>query len=441
MGDNAFVMMYDDQLGATNATAPCTEQRDAGLFSPQPWPNGASRRPIHAAVGIWITYLLVLITADYAAARINTNLSLLPVPYYISQLLIALFVLAISMPSWVSARLGRAFLPFLLLSMATLPMIVTAATVPSSFPGPLTGVGGAIMLRTLPMQTVVVVLIAWQYRIRHILLFCLTTTLLFTLLHVRSPFQLLNVAALAVVQGMGLLVLGYCASLLMDKLRAQQAALEQANQQLRHYASTLEQLAISRERTRVARELHDTLAHTLSGVIVQLEATKAYREVDQTVSGAMLQTALDSARSGFQETRRALKSLRASPLAELGLRRALWGLAEQAVGTRVRLDCVIASDLPALTPDIEQCIYRVAQEAIANVVQHANATTLRVRLSHSHGQLQLVVQDDGYGFEQHRVASDEHFGLAGMGERATAFGGRLSVTSAPGEGTTVSLTF
>jgi len=116
---------------------------------------------------------------------------------------------------------------------------------------------------------------------------------------------------------MGLLGLRYCVSLLMDKLRAQRASVEQANLQLRHYAGTLEQLAISRERNRVARELHDTLAHTLTGIIVQLEATKAYWEVDHQTAGTMIQTALDSARAGLQETRRALRALRASPLDEL----------------------------------------------------------------------------------------------------------------------------
>lgn len=321
-------------------------------------------------------------------------------------------------------------------------MIATAATVPSLFPVPLSGVGGGIMLRNLPLLTVVVVLIAWQYRMRHILLFCLGTAMLFTLLHLRLPFNPVKVATLAVVQAMGLLVLGYCVSLLMDRLRAQRVSLEQANIQLRHYARTLEQLAVSRERNRVARELHDTLAHTLSGMVVQLEATKVYWDVDHQAASAMIQTTLDSARSGLKETRRALKALRASPLDELGLPLALGRLAQQAVaGASMRLDCVIAAHLPTLAPDVEQCIYRVAQEAIANVTQHADATLLRVHLSHSQGRLKLLVQDDGRGFGQRPMLPDGHFGLAGMDERASLSGGLLTITSAPGAGTTVVLTF
>jgi signal transduction histidine kinase len=433
-------MIYGDRPAPHDMAAPHIEQRDGAWGLPPPWPHGLSMRPLRAASAIWLTYLLVLFAADYAAAQASPATNLLPSAYYLSQLLIALSVLALTISSWASARLGQAFLPAVILSMAALPMIATAATVPSSSPGPLTGVGGAIMLRTLPLLTVVVVLIAWQYRMRHILLFCLGTAVLFTLLHLRLPFNPVKVATLAVVQAMGLLVLGYCVSLLMDRLRAQRASLEQANLQLRHYASTLEHLAMSRERNRVARELHDTLAHTLSGMVVQLEATKAYWEVDHRATGSMIQTALDSARSGLQETRRALKALRASPLDELGLRQALWRLAEQAAGAGVQLDCDITADLPALAPEIEQCIYRVAQEAITNVTQHADAALLRVQLSNRRGQLRLLVQDDGRGFERPAV-SDGHFGLAGMEERAALSGGRLTVASAPGEGTKVELTF
>jgi signal transduction histidine kinase len=434
------VCMYGDWPPPANLVAWRDEPLDSawGLPSGQ---QGIGMRPLRAAAAIWLSYLLVLIAADYAAARTSPATHLLPGAYYLSQVLIALAVLALSLFAWPSARLGRAFLPSLFVCMAALPMIATAATVPSLQPGPLIGVGGAIMLRTLPMLTVVVVLIAWLYRLRHIMLFCMGTAALFTLLQLRLPLNPVKVATLAIVQGMGLLVLGYCASLLMEKLRTQQASLEQANRQLRHYANTLEHLAMSRERNRVARELHDTLAHTLSGMVVQLEATKACLAIDHQSTGAMIQIALDSARSGLQETRRALQSLRASPLDQLGLGPAVQQLAEQAAETGVQLDCAISAELPALAPEVEQCLYRVAQEAIANVTQHANASLLRVHLSHTRGQLRLLVQDDGHGFERRPTPGDGHFGLAGMAERATLCGARLTITSATGAGTTVLLAF
>jgi signal transduction histidine kinase len=389
---------------------------------------------------IWIIYTLVLVVIDHAFAVIEATRRPLPTPYYISQLLIPLFVLALTLSSWASAYLGRAFLPFIITTMSTLPLITTALTVPSSFPGPMTGVGGLVGIRTMPLLTVAVVLTALHYRLKHVLLVSMGASALVVLLNIRLRSELLNTAALTAAQGLVLLMVGGCVTSLMDKLRSQSASLEQTNDQLRLYASTLEQLAISRERNRVARELHDTLAHTLSGLTVQLEIVKAYWEVDRQAASTMVDSALETSRTGLRETRRALKALRASPLDELGLSLALCTLAEQAAEVaQLRLDCNVAKDIPALAPDIEQCIYRVTQESIANVMQHAQADTLLVHLSYHHDQFHLIVRDNGRGFDHQRTASNGHFGIAGMYERAAIVGGQLSITSVPGEGTTVSL--
>jgi signal transduction histidine kinase len=188
----------------------------------------------------------------------------------------------------------------------------------------------------------------------------------------------------------------------------------------------------------MARELHDTLAHTLSGLTVQLETVKAYWQVDATAAQAMLDKSLEATRSGLQETRRALKSLRASPLDDLGLSLALRRLVESA-GQRANLalDFSAPAQLPSLSPDVEQCIYRVAQEAVANVTHHANAKNLKVHLTLNGQDLSLLVQDDGRGFEEHLGENAEHFGLPGMRERAHLVGGQLTIDSRPGQGTTV----
>lgn len=427
-----------DRLLQRDTVAADSERRVAGSSRPATASNTSSLRLLRSVAAIWLCYILLLAVADHYFVLVDAAKSALPASYYISQLLIALSVLALSFSTWASLRLGRAFLPVVVTTTSSLSLATTVLTVPSSLPGPLTGAVGLVELRTLPIFTVAVVLIAWQYQRRHVLLFSLGTAALIVLLHLHQPSQLLGTAARALAQGMGLLILGYCVSSMIDRLRAQRASLEKANLQLRHYASTLEQLAISRERNRVARELHDTLAHTLSGLTVQLETTKAYWQVDQQAAGTMVAAALETARSGLRETRRVLKALRASPLDELGLRLALCDLAEQAsAGAHVQLECRVAQELPVLAPDVEQCVYRIAQEAIANVVQHANANTLQVHLSCGQ-RLQLVVRDNGRGFV-HQATNDEHFGLAGMYERAALAGGDLSITSAPGKGTTVSL--
>jgi signal transduction histidine kinase len=213
-----------------------------------------------------------------------------------------------------------------------------------------------------------------------------------------------------------------------------------AVRQLRAHAGTLESLTISRERNRVARELHDTLAHTLSGLTVQLEAARAYWAVDPARAQALLDKAQDSARQGLQETRHALTALRASPLEDLGLALALRNLAE-AAAARANLDLELSlpDSLPLMPPDVEQCLYRVAQEAIANVIYHADARHMKVALCRQSDSLELVVQDDGMGFAPDATVPPGHFGLAGMRERARLVAGHLTVQSQGGAGTTVRL--
>jgi signal transduction histidine kinase len=246
--------------------------------------------------------------------------------------------------------------------------------------------------------------------------------------------------SITVIQTLSFLVIGYFINTLMTQLRDQQESLEQANTQLVHYASTLEHLTISRERNRLARELHDTLAHTLSGLTVQLETVKAYWDVDATAAQTMLDRSLEATRSGLQETRRALKSLRASPLDDLGLSLALRRMVESAAKrANLRLDLGVSAQIPSLSPDVEQCIYRVAQEAVANVTYHANAKNLKVHLTFNGGGILLLVEDDGQGFTEQSGNHADHFGLPGMRERAQLAGGNLSIDSHPGQGTTVRL--
>jgi len=200
-------------------------------------------------------------------------------------------------------------------------------------------------------------------------------------------------------------------------------------------------LTISRERNRMARELHDTLAHTLSALSVQLETTRAYWNVEPDTAYEMLSKALDATRSGLNDTRRALKSLRASPLEDLGLFLALQNLVRSAK-ERGKLD--VHLDLPNVQPSrpptADQCIYRVAQEAIENVLHHAGAHTLSVILKMDSDVITLAVEDDGGGMDTKRHPLDGHYGIKGMRERAQLAGGELEITSQPDQGTRILLT-
>jgi signal transduction histidine kinase len=217
-------------------------------------------------------------------------------------------------------------------------------------------------------------------------------------------------------------------------------ALEAANRQLAARAATAEQLAESRERNRLARELHDTLAHSLTGLSLQLQAVETLLDHDPAVAREQLAEAEGTVRSGIQESRRAILALRATPLQDLGLAEALRQLARKhADRTGVALTCDVA-EVGVLDPMAEQTIYRVAEAALDNAEQHAAATELTVRLAKGDrgGGLVLEIADNGLGFDPQQVPADR-LGLHGMAERAALIGARLNVESTPEQGTRVVL--
>jgi signal transduction histidine kinase len=219
-------------------------------------------------------------------------------------------------------------------------------------------------------------------------------------------------------------------------LKNQNQQLAGANRRLASYATTLEQLATSRERNRLAREFHDTVAHTLSAVAVQLEAVHALLKDEPEQASAMLDQSLAVTRSGLNETRRAILSLRAAPLEDLGLRMALENLARsnaERYGWSLHLD--LSGRLDNLSLEAEHSIYRMAEEGLRNAGLHAQARNVTLKLTRPNGKVEFIIQDDGQGFNYLPEDAEDHFGLRGMQERATAIGGALYVESQPGHGT------
>ncbi len=396
-------------------------------------------RYLRIAVLLWCGYLVCVMILDV--------LLILPhgtIPWFaVVNLVFAL--MALGLVSWQSAqqRLGRAFFPLVIVLLSVLPTIVSFLLVPL-IPRMLLTPAEGILLRLLPIYFLCLILIAWQYQWRQVLLYSAAVALLNL-----GALWLLRIPTLTPNSGLVFIltitvimfVLGYFISFLMTRLRAQQASFERANAQLANYASTLEHLAVSRERNRVARELHDTLAHTLTGMTVQLETMKAYWDVDPNATHQLLDQVLDASRNGVQETRRALKALRASPLDDLGLALAIRQLAESAAErAHLGLEISVSETLPNLTPEIEQSIYRIAQEAIENAVHHANAKHVQVKLAARENNLVLEIHDDGKGFDTTNHAPQGHYGLAGMQERAALIGGTLEISSQVGKGTRIMLT-
>lgn len=300
------------------------------------------------------------------------------------------------------------------------------------------------VLAMFPFLFFAILLVAWQYKWQYILLVILgfvglnLGVIWSTAGPGTAPF--LGGLILTLIQTVIFLAVGFSVSYLISRLKEQQQSLERANIQLTSHASTLEHLATSRERNRVARELHDTLAHTLSGLSVQLETAKAYWDVDQETARSILDKSLAAAHLGLEETRRALQALRASPLDDLGLSIAVRKMAEDAAArANLSLDLSITDQIPVLSPDIEQTVYRIAQEAVTNVAKHAKANNLTLKLEFVEGKTTLTVRDDGIGFDAEKSTNTNHLGLTGMRERAHLVGGELTVTSKPRQGTTVRL--
>ncbi len=343
--------------------------------------------------------------------------------------------------SWLQKRLSRLYIPCMLV-FAVLLLTVEQHLFLSSMRGP---------WQVSPFMFILLILVAWQYDYRAVVYFTLGTagldlifnTLYPPMIYFMPPGEPIRQDlgyGIIISRSMAFLVLGYVVNRLAQAQRKQSQALAEANQKLVRHAATLEQLATSRERVRLSRELHDTLAHTLSAQTVQIEAVLITWQNMPEKARTFLENMLATAQSGLDETRRALRSLRASPLEELGLAGAIRSLAEDfASRHRLSLELEIPEHPDDLTPEVEQCFYRVAQETLENTARHAGADHLSVKLIEEHGILELSIADNGVGFDQAEISADQRMGLQGMHERAELIGASLQIESQPGAGTQVHL--
>jgi two-component system sensor histidine kinase UhpB len=204
----------------------------------------------------------------------------------------------------------------------------------------------------------------------------------------------------------------------------------------RHQAARSALAAQEGERLRVARELHDEIGQTLTAVTIQAERAA---EGDPELASAALRRVADAVRECLDEVRRIARELRPEALDDLGLVNALIALCRR-VGDQhgPRLERDLQTTLPALSPDVELVIYRIAQESLTNAVRHSGARSVTVSLRADAETLTLRVADDGRGMPA-QLPGDTA-GIAGMRERALLVGGRLAIESWPDQGTEVRLT-
>jgi PAS domain S-box-containing protein len=201
--------------------------------------------------------------------------------------------------------------------------------------------------------------------------------------------------------------------------------------------------AITRERLRMSRDLHDTLAHSLLALLAQIRLTRKLAQRDPAAVEAELARAEEATHEGLAQVRGAVEKLRYQVLGKEGLAPALERLvarfrAKTSLEIRLRVDSAAAG----LGDEKAEVLYRIAEEAVRNAERHSAAehVDMSVRVDHLDGaeRVSLMVADDGVGFDPGATPSG-HYGLTGMREQAELIGAELRLDSAPGQGTRVSV--
>jgi len=198
-------------------------------------------------------------------------------------------------------------------------------------------------------------------------------------------------------------------------------------------------LARAEERARIAREIHDTLAQDLTAIALHIEGGMNQLERDPACARERLEQALTLSRASLEEARRSVLDLRTLPLAGKSLVEALGAMGRAFTSeTGIRVNVHAGGDL-RLPLRVEAELFRIAQEALANVRRHAHATDVAITVRARGQRVQLVVRDDGQGFNT-AAGREGRYGVLGMRERARVLGGTLRIEGRAGRGTTVRVT-
>ena len=189
------------------------------------------------------------------------------------------------------------------------------------------------------------------------------------------------------------------------------------------------------ERRRLARELHDETGQALMSILLGLAAVEAAKTADEAhAAAAELRTLVVET---LQDVRRLAVELRPSALDDFGLEPALRRLGQsvrEAAGLDVQVETTLGSE--RLAPDVETAVYRIVQEALTNVVKHADAARVSIVVTRKPDSVLVMIEDDGRGFDP-ATSGDGGLGLLGMRERVELLDGSLQVEAAPGQGTTL----
>lgn len=248
----------------------------------------------------------------------------------------------------------------------------------------------------------------------------------------------------------GLLLLGWVIAyslfliflqLLIDALLSESRNRQQlgkANIQIRQYAAQIESLATLQERNRIARDIHDSLGHSLTALNVHLEAVTKLWSIDPAEAKLLLSEAQQLAKTALADVRQSVTSLRADPLSDQSLEDAILSLLRDVertgavqITTNFKVEALVSAELKTV-------IYRIIQEALTNIVKHSRATQVSLKMQ-TLQQLQITIQDNGIGFDASQNTTG--FGLQSMRERTLAQGGDFELVTQPKGGCQIKLSF
>lgn len=227
------------------------------------------------------------------------------------------------------------------------------------------------------------------------------------------------------------LLAGYAWVFILDRrVRWQTAIIQQK----------LQREAVLEERTRIAREFHDTLEQELAAITIQLDTVSAQFDEAPAVARQLLELARTMSRRSLFEARRSVWDLRSHLLENSNLVTALSEVTKlMATSGHLKIDVQTSGQFRKLASPVENNLLRIAQEALSNAIKHAHASQITVKLNYEPSRVSLHVSDDGVGFDttSHATIYGGHFGLLDMSERAEKIGGAFSMVSAPGQGTEI----
>ena len=362
---------------------------------------------------------VIVVCASYASATTAIIYSRRPVPAWEAAVLVCVGVAYIVVGTYGFAvcRRSRSLLAHVSYFVIQLLLAVTLIL--------LRGSSGELSLILLPLagQSALLLPLPGMAPICFLIYVTLVTPLI-----IRSRW--VDAIAIALIYGTGIVFVVVFTRVAASEREAR-TALAEANQLLRDHAVQVEELATTKERNRLAREIHDSVGHYLTVVNVQIGAAQAILELDRQRALDHLSKAQALTQEGLAEVRHSVAALRASPIESRPLPEALAKLTEQWNAAGLRANFVVAGTIRPLTPQVNLTLYRAAQEALTNVGKHAHASSVELHLDYRDERLiRMRIEDDGRG----SANSEGGFGLLGVRERVQLLNGAVHVRAGAGEG-------